>query len=106
MTECRITEVDLLRWAESLSAIARTGLAFTESIYEQEGFEEILKVAAEIKNGSGRGFDAEEQVVEWMGEVGERTAGYATPKTAIGAVVGNDDGEILLVQRSPRRTRQ
>ena len=28
------------------------------------------------------------------------TTGYVTPKIAVGAVVGNDDGEILLIQRS------
>ncbi len=32
----------LLRWSEALSAIARTGLGFTESLYEQERFEEVL----------------------------------------------------------------
>lgn len=95
-----LTEVELLRWAESLAGIAKTGLAFTEVLYEQERFEEILHVAAEIKAHSARGFDPAEQVVEWMAEVGERAAGYTTPKTAIGAVVGNDEGEILLVQRS------
>jgi ADP-ribose pyrophosphatase YjhB (NUDIX family) len=100
MADDPITEVDLLRWAESLAGIARTGLAFTESVYEQERFEEILNVAAEIKAATGRGYDPEHQVVDWMGEVGERTAGYATPKTAVGAVVGNDAGEILLVKRS------
>ena len=31
--------------------------------------------------------------------VGEGVPGYVTPKIAIGAVVGNDDGDILLVQR-------
>lgn len=95
-----ITEVDLLRWAESLAGIARTGLAFTESGFERERYEEILQLAAQIKEGTGRGYDAEHQVIDWMGEVGERTAGYATPKTTIGAVVGNDDGEILLVKRA------
>ena len=39
----------LLRWSESLAGIARTGLGFTESLYEQERFEEILKVAADIR---------------------------------------------------------
>ena len=29
------TEVDLSRWAESLAAIARTGLGFTENLYER-----------------------------------------------------------------------
>lgn len=95
-----LTEVDLLRWAESLAGIARTGLAFTESLYEQERYHEVLHVAAEIKQASSRGFDCDHQVAEWMGEVGERTAGYVTPKIAIGAVVANDDDEILLVQRA------
>ena len=39
----------LLRWSESLAAIARTGLGFTESLYERERFEEILHVAADIR---------------------------------------------------------
>ena len=36
----------LLAWAESLAAVARTGLAFTQSLYERERYEEILGVAA------------------------------------------------------------
>src|SRR5919107_297454 len=59
-----VTAQDLLRWSESLAGIARTGLGFTESLYERERYEEVLKVAADI------------------------------------AVVGNDQGEILLVQRA------
>ena len=35
-----------------------------------------------------------------MKGVGEGVPGYVTPKVAVGAVVGNDDGEILLVQRA------
>lgn len=95
-----LTERDLLRWAESLAGIAQTGLAFTENLYEQERFEEVLHVAAEIKAHAATGFDPDDQVTEWMKGVGERTAGYVTPKSAVGAVVGNDNGEILLVQRS------
>ena len=30
---------DLARWSETLAAIARTGLGFTESLYERERFE-------------------------------------------------------------------
>ena len=44
-----IAASDVLRWAETLSAIARTGLGFTQSLYEQERFEEVLKVAADIR---------------------------------------------------------
>ena len=37
-----IAASDLLRWAEALAGIARTGLGFTQSLYEQERFEEVL----------------------------------------------------------------
>ena len=30
-----VSAADLLRWAESLSGIARTGLGFTQSLYEK-----------------------------------------------------------------------
>lgn len=93
-------------WSESLAAIARTGLAFTANLYERERFEEVLRVAAEMRGAAGtwasevgRG-DAEAMVEEWLADVGEGVAGYVTPKVAVGAVVGNDLGQILLVQRA------
>jgi ADP-ribose pyrophosphatase YjhB (NUDIX family) len=97
----------LLRWSESLSAIARTGLGFTESLYEQERFEEILKVAADIRveadaqdAGAEPMTDAEGLVQEWLDTVGKGVPGYVTPKVAVGAAVANDDGELLLIQRA------
>ena len=94
----------LLRWSEALAAIARTGLGFTESLYERERFEEILHVAADIKvvahEGVGDVADADGLVQEWLGSVGEGVPGYVTPKVAVGAAVGNDDGELLLIQRA------
>jgi len=96
------TRQDLIRWSEALSAIARTGLGFTQSLYEQERFEEVLHVAADIRSsvGSEVEFDAEHYVEEWMRLVGQGVAGYVTPKSAIGAVVHDDEGRILLVQRA------
>jgi len=94
----------LLRWSESLAAIARTGLGFSDNLYERERFEEVLRVAADIAAASAGGakgvYDAEGQVEEWLDQVGEGVAGYVTPKVAVGAAVGNDKGEMLLVQRS------
>jgi ADP-ribose pyrophosphatase YjhB (NUDIX family) len=94
------SEADLLRWSEALAGIARTGLGFTESLYERERFEEVLAVAADIRVAAGSAFDRATLVAEWMRSVGEGVAGYQTPKIAVGAVVGNDAGEILLVQRA------
>ena len=91
---------DLLRWSEALAAIARTGLGFTDSLYERERFEEVLRVAADIGVSAGYRADPDALVEEWLAHVGEGVAGYVTPKVAIGAVVGNEAGEILLVQRA------
>jgi len=95
-----ITAEDVVRWSETLAGIARTGLGFTESRYEQERFEEILKVAGDMRVAAGSRFDAEELVDEWMKNAGLGVAGYVTPKIAVGAVVGDDQGRILLVQRA------
>jgi ADP-ribose pyrophosphatase YjhB (NUDIX family) len=90
-----------LRWSEALAGIARTGLGFTASLYERERFEEVLKVAAEMQSAATDPSPATALLVqEWMATVGEGVAGYVTPKAAVGAVVGNDAGEILLVQRA------
>jgi ADP-ribose pyrophosphatase YjhB (NUDIX family) len=94
----------LLRWSECLAAIARTGLGFTESLYERERFEEVLRVAADISVAASLGAegaeDAEDLVEEWLKAVGSGVPGYVTPKIAVGAAVGNEKGELLLVKRA------
>ena len=95
-----ISAVDLLRWAETLSGIARTGLGFTQSLYERERFEEVLKVAADIRAAAIEEAESDALFDEWLATVGEGVAGYVTPKVAVAAIVGNDDHEILLTQRA------
>ena len=82
-----LTETDLLRWAEALAGIARTGLGFTESLYERERFEEVLAIAADIRQHTSLGIDHEAQVDEWLKGVGKGVPGYVTPKVAIGGHV-------------------
>jgi ADP-ribose pyrophosphatase YjhB (NUDIX family) len=95
-----IAASDLLRWAETLSGIARTGLGFTQSLYEQERFEEVLKVAADIRAAAIEEAEADVLYEEWLSTVGEGVGGYVTPKCAVAAVVGNEAGELLLTQRA------
>ncbi|NNN01403.1 MAG: NUDIX domain-containing protein [Acidimicrobiaceae bacterium] len=99
-----VSEKSLRRWAEALSAVARTGMGFTESQFERERYEEILKIAADIKVAAEQGMagvaDAQGTVNEWMREVGRGVPGYQTPKVAVGAAVTNDHGELLLIQRA------
>ena len=91
---------ELLRWSEALSGIARTGLGFTQSLYERERFEEVLKVAADIRASASEEAEAEAMFDEWLSSVGEGVAGYVTPKVAVAAVVANEQGEVLLTQRA------
>ena len=93
----------MLRWSEALAGIARTGLGFTRNLYERERFEEVLHVAADMQVVAGLapdGSEAAEVVDHWVATVAEGVAGYVTPKVAVGAVVGNDEGKLLLVQRA------
>ena len=64
------TPPDLLRWSEALAAIARTGLAFSDSLYERERFEEVLHVAADIRVAAGHELEAAPLVQEWLRQVG------------------------------------
>ena len=100
------SEDDLLRWSEALAGIARTGLGFTDNQFEAERYEEILAIAADIRAASEPSAaqvanpDADGARLQWLRSVGSGVAGYVTPKVAIGAVVGDDDGRLLLIQRA------
>jgi hypothetical protein len=85
-----ISAADLLRWAESLSGIARTGLGFTQSLYEKERFQEVLKVAADIRAAALEEAESDALFEEWLASVGDGVAGYVTPKVAVAAVVANE----------------
>ncbi len=94
------TAADMLRWSETLSGIARTGLGFTQSLYERERFEEVLKVASDIRAAAMEEAESDVLFDEWLSNVGEGVPGYVTPKVAVAAVVANEQKEILLTQRA------
>jgi len=94
-----ISAQDLHRWSEALAGVAQTGLAFSEVQFERERYEEVLAIAADIKARIASG-DPGVFEHEWLSSIRTGLAGYATPKIAVGAVVGNDDGELLLIQRA------
>jgi len=68
-----VNEKTLRRWAESLAGVARTGIGFTDSLFERERYEEILRIAGDIKVAADAGLDG--------------VPGYVTPKVAVGAAV-------------------
>jgi ADP-ribose pyrophosphatase YjhB (NUDIX family) len=57
-------------------------------------------VAAEIRAAASGSLEPDALIEEWLKQVGDGIAGYVTPKATVGAVVHNDAGELLLVQRN------
>jgi len=89
---------DLPAWILSLTAVARTGLAFSDSLYERERYEEILKVVARMQEAAGardRGVDT-----SVFAEGPRGIPGYVTPKTAVGAIVLDASRRVLLIRRA------
>ncbi len=96
----QISIAEVSRWAEAVAGLARTGLAFSDSIYDRERYEELLSVAADMVAATHESTTPEEMVAAWMALSARGVSGYVTPKTGVGAFVGNDRGELLLIKRS------
>jgi len=86
---------DFMRnWAEELLTISQTGIFYTKDVYDRERYQRIAQIAAEMMSraiGIPTG-----EVLSAFG----RDIGYITPKVSVCGAVFDDDGAILLVQRS------
>jgi ADP-ribose pyrophosphatase YjhB (NUDIX family) len=80
-----------LTWAREIQAIAQTGLAFTQDIYDRERYERLRALASHMMAESS-GTDPAFIESLFAGEIG-----YATPKIDVRGAVFRD-GKILLVQ--------
>jgi ADP-ribose pyrophosphatase YjhB (NUDIX family) len=81
-----------LTWSKRLQALAQTGLAFTRDHYDQERYEELRAIAAEMM-AAGSGMPESQKILDLFAA----ESGYATPKIEVrGAVVVED--KILLVR--------
>jgi ADP-ribose pyrophosphatase YjhB (NUDIX family) len=87
-------EPDWLLWARRLQAIAQTGLTFVQDPYDQERYEQIRALAAEIMAGySGAELSRIESLFT-------EQSGYATPKVDVRAAAFRDDGALLMVREA------
>ena len=90
---------ELAQWILSLAAIAQTGLAFSDSLYERERYDEILKVVGRMQQvGLSQNAGVDVSVLTEGGPRG--VPGYVTPKTAVGAIVLDSSQRMLLVRRA------
>lgn len=77
--------------AQRLQAIAQSGLAYAESPYDRERYEEVARIAVSMLTGG----DAE--LEHLAAEAFARERGYATPKVDVRGAVFRE-GKILLVR--------
>jgi ADP-ribose pyrophosphatase YjhB (NUDIX family) len=96
-------EETLHLWEQRLRAIAQTGIAFDPPVWDRERYEEILTLAAEMA-ATRENLTPDDALTQalydrWRGEVGSGVPGYVTPKVGVGAVVFNDNDELLLIER-------
>ncbi|MEN9204317.1 MAG: NUDIX hydrolase [Thermostichales cyanobacterium SZTDM-1c_bins_54] len=82
-----------LQWGRTLQAIAQNGLQYASNPFDQERYEKLRRLAAEILAEYGQ-VEADRLEALFQGEVG-----YATPKVDVRGVVFRE-GQILLVQEA------
>lgn len=89
----------------SISAAARSGLAWSQQLYERERYERIIELAGEMAEILAGGFEASstslaaELRAGWLAQVTPGASGYVTPKVSTGAVCFDPQGRLLLGKR-------
>jgi ADP-ribose pyrophosphatase YjhB (NUDIX family) len=97
--------LELARFVQRISAIARTGLAFSPHGFDAERYEELLREAARLGMvlSEAAPAAADEMFRRWRESVGNGYDGYVTVAAGCGAIVFNSNNEILLIKRTNGR---
>ncbi|MBV8453731.1 MAG: NUDIX hydrolase N-terminal domain-containing protein [Deltaproteobacteria bacterium] len=97
--------LELTRFVQRITAIARTGLAFSPHGFDAERYEELLREAARMDIFlSGEAPEAaEERFRRWRESVSDGYEGYVTTAVGCGAIVFNSKDEILMLKRTNGR---
>ena len=83
-----------LDWAKSLQATAQNGLTFASNEYEVERYNHIMNIAMEMMATNS---DAD---LAHIKDLFKDVEGYATPRVDVRGAVFNDDGILLVKERS------
>ncbi len=96
---------ELAARVSAIAAVARTGLGWTEQLYERERYERILELAAEMAEILAGNVAAPDPLLAadlkqgWLNLITPGASGYVTPKISTGAVCFNKEDKILLGKR-------
>ena len=84
-----------LEWSRRLQALSQNGLAYCKDPYDEQRYNELRGIAAEIM-AAGAGLNESASVLDRF----RFEEGYATPKIDIRAAVFRDDKILLVKERS------
>jgi ADP-ribose pyrophosphatase YjhB (NUDIX family) len=92
---------ELARFIERVSAIARTGLAFSTGGFDVERYEDLLREAARMRTALEAAEPAAGETLyrRWREQVGAGYDGYVTAAVGCGAIVFNELDELLMILR-------
>jgi ADP-ribose pyrophosphatase YjhB (NUDIX family) len=93
--------LELARFVERISAIARTGLAFQASGFDAERYEELLRETARMRGALEAVETSQHEMLfrQWREQVMPGYDGYVTAAVGCGAIVFNQRDELLMIQR-------
>jgi ADP-ribose pyrophosphatase YjhB (NUDIX family) len=97
--------LELARFVQRITAIARTGLAFSPQGFDAERYEELMREAARLNIllSEEPPEVAEALFKRWRESVGHGYDGYVTAAVGCGAIVFNSKDEILMIKRPSGR---
>jgi ADP-ribose pyrophosphatase YjhB (NUDIX family) len=98
--------LELARFIERVSAIARTGLAFSPAGFDAERYEDLLREAARMRAtlDCSTAAEGDESIYrQWREQVLPGYEGYVTAGVGCGAIVFNHLDELLMIQRPTGR---
>ena len=100
MTQDRLL-VELARFIERVTAVARTGLAFKAEGFDAQRYEELLRDAARMQAAAVDATVEDAEVIRrgWRDAVISGYEGYVTPAVGCGIVAFNDHDQLLMIQR-------
>jgi ADP-ribose pyrophosphatase YjhB (NUDIX family) len=97
--------LEFARFVQRISAIARTGLAFSPAGFDAERYEELLREAANLSGTLAA--PAAEDPAEIFRRLRESVLGgydgYVTAAVGCGAIVFNPSDEVLMIKRPNHR---
>ncbi len=86
--------LDLMKWITEAQALVQSGLAYSKDLYDQERFERLRTMIAELTSCSTE-IDFHDVNTHFSLE-----AGYATPKVDVRAFILKDNRVLLVKERS------